>query len=888
MPATLPGDVEEEQGTAAELARQDQTDAAFRDITEHYDETAKEPKLKVQGSLPKKSIRNRVLIGTGVGGGIVGLAIILFFLLLFKNIHIKNLFLDYEFAKFNRAFRNRLEASVKEADPTAASGGDTIQPDTPPDVALTEINPDQLKQLQTDIQSDPGAFNDAASQVSSLDQAASVPGTTASEVDPEFGVSTAVASTDSEPDAKAKDTTDRAIKQQIDQADTGQTAPDPAVQEAVDNTSKDISAGGTPTTAAQAAGEGFASGLSSFISQAQGVAIFATIGCIIRDIYVSGYKAVAQLKLTGLANSAATTNKYADCQKQGKCSLAQVGAVAEQFDGPVDGQAQSFTSSCGAVRASGKVAQPGLNCTDLDTNMRPVPQLAGGFSGNLGVMLHTADTVNSLLNIPGLGSGCALLLKPVTQLVIAGLSVGGQLTAAILSDGASLTASSVGQAAAIGAGQVFATKAGQALALDAALHYGGLLFKQNFSPIQKGNMQAAGDKALASDACARNGCRQLTQSENTQLALEIHADMVSQSRNRGLAYRLFSPQNPTSTLGMLVDRIPSRPQTAMAVIGQFIATTLNPQRLGKSFIALINPIKPAWAADTEYNTYGIPDYGFTDTELSQWGVKANSQWVKANIIPDQNLRSKFDKCFDPTQTKLASLITGDGNGATCNSYNDKGNADYTAFQHYRIYKLDQRVTQDLVLLYNKQSGVGGANSAEPVPSGGDCVNPFTDPGWGLSRTDQGVDYTSASPLPVYAICDGTILSTFTPGWPLGDGNGNIISESGPFIYYKFDSTPNIPAQFQGKCVYVAENLTNVHALGHVSAGEQIATTIPGSPNIEMGWAAGPGTPATPAVSKDHNNTPGGLAFARFVKNFLHGPVRDDPGTGPMYVGASCP
>lgn len=724
--ATLPGDVEEQE-TVGALAEQDQTDAAFRDITENSDQTTPEPtgkgKSQLKGRASKKSLKRNLLIGGGVGGGVIGIAIILFFLLLFKNIHIKNLFLDYEFAKFNRAFRNRLEQSVKEANANGEGTAEsTVQPGDSPEQALGEVDAAQVKQMQEDLKSDPQAFNDVADNVASLDEDASVSGSTASEVNPEFKIDASIASEDGKTDTEAKTDTDKAIKEQINQEESGQSPPNDAVKDAVDDTSKALDSGASADAAATSAGEGFARGLNSFISKASGPFLFATIGCIARDIFVSGYKAVAQSKLSGLANSAATTNKYADCQKQGKCSLAQIGAVANRFDGTVDGKPVSFTESCGAVRASGKIAQPGVNCTDLDTNMRPVPGLANGLSGQIQSMLKIADSVNSALSLGPIKLTCGVILNPITQITAAVVNVGAAVVG-VVTDVADFGATSVVQAAATGAGIVFASKAGKALAIDAALHYGNLLFKQNFNPIQMGNMQAAGDKALATDACVRNGCRQLSQSENTQLALEIHADNAREVHNKGLAYQLFSPENPTSTLGMLAVRIPTSPRTAMASVGQFIATTLNPQRLGKSLFALINPVTPAWAADTEYGTYGIPDYGYTDAELDQWKVIDNSRWVKANISDAD--QAKFEKCLDPTQTKLSDLLTGDGNGSSCNSYNDSTNPNYTAFQHYRIYKLDQRVTHDLVLLYNNQGGTGSSTtSATPgtvTPPPGDAA-----------------------------------------------------------------------------------------------------------------------------------------------------------------------
>jgi len=148
-----------------------------------------------------------------------------------------------------------------------------------------------------------------------------------------------------------------------------------------------------------------------------------------------------------------------------------------------------------------------------------------------------------------------------------------------------------------------------------------------------------------------------------------------------------------------------------------------------------------------------------------------------------------------------------------------------------------------------------------------CTNPITDPRWRPARTDQGVDYTEDSNIPVKAICDGTVLETSGSGWP-----------GGYFIMIKISSGP-----YAGKCTYVAEHLSNVIAVGSkVTAGQTIATTLPGYPWTEWGWAAGPQTPST----RGADVTPGGEAFARFLRH-LGAKTLANPGAGPEYAGASC-
>lgn len=168
------------------------------------------------------------------------------------------------------------------------------------------------------------------------------------------------------------------------------------------------------------------------------------------------------------------------------------------------------------------------------------------------------------------------------------------------------------------------------------------------------------------------------------------------------------------------------------------------------------------------------------------------------------------------------------------------------------------------------SGTGGGQTA-PVSTNG-CVNPLSDPAWGLARTDQGVDFIPNKPLPVLAICDGQILSGPGSRWP-----------GGTFMLIKLSSGP-----FSGKCMYVAEHLTNMLPVGtKVMAGQTIATALPGNPWTEWGWAAGPGTPSVRyGGSPNGTPMPGGKAFARFLRS-LGAKTRQDPGPGPLYDGASC-
>ena len=162
---------------------------------------------------------------------------------------------------------------------------------------------------------------------------------------------------------------------------------------------------------------------------------------------------------------------------------------------------------------------------------------------------------------------------------------------------------------------------------------------------------------------------------------------------------------------------------------------------------------------------------------------------------------------------------------------------------------------------------------------GGYVNPFSVGQWLPARTDQGVDWIPVNPSPVVAIGDGVITYSATSGtgWP-----------GGAFLSYLLTG-----GKAAGHTVYVAEHLAGLAPLGTVvTAGQAIATALPGYPWTEWGWAAPSGPePAVPYNGSAHGSpTPGGAAFARFLETLGVKPL-DDPGPGPVFpdgaTTASC-
>jgi len=169
-------------------------------------------------------------------------------------------------------------------------------------------------------------------------------------------------------------------------------------------------------------------------------------------------------------------------------------------------------------------------------------------------------------------------------------------------------------------------------------------------------------------------------------------------------------------------------------------------------------------------------------------------------------------------------------------------------------------------------GATAAPAASPRAAG--YIDPLAGQRWELARTDQGVDYKPVVPEPVRAIGAGVVVyssSTDCPptGWP-----GCAV------IGYKLTTGPKA-----GVIIFVAEHLVGLLPKGAAfGAGARIATALPGYPWTEWGWAncAGSGPAVQYNGAPDGTPMPGGLAFARFMRELGAGSAMD-PGPGPDVV-----
>ena len=124
------------------------------------------------------------------------------------------------------------------------------------------------------------------------------------------------------------------------------------------------------------------------------------------------------------------------------------------------------------------------------------------------------------------------------------------------------------------------------------------------------------------------------------------------------------------------------------------------------------------------------------------------------------------------------------------------------------------------------------------------VSPFLNATTG--RIDQGVDFTGTGPI--LAVGEAEILQTGAPGWPEGGG-----------VLYRL-----LEGSRSGEVIYVFEGArATVRAGEKVSAGEQIATFIPGG-SIEMGFANAAGVPFSHGEYREGLETVWGGKMAAFL------------------------
>lgn len=147
------------------------------------------------------------------------------------------------------------------------------------------------------------------------------------------------------------------------------------------------------------------------------------------------------------------------------------------------------------------------------------------------------------------------------------------------------------------------------------------------------------------------------------------------------------------------------------------------------------------------------------------------------------------------------------------------------------------------------------------------VNPIRGAAWLPGRTDMGVDFSVTRHKPIVAIGDALVLgSDNNSGWP-----------GGHLMWYRL-----LDGDHAGNIIYVAETMGRMLPAGTtVTAGERIATAMPGGTGTEWGWANKLGSPRAAPCYSEGMKTNSGKEFARFLRH-LGAKTADKPGPGPDF------
>jgi murein DD-endopeptidase MepM/ murein hydrolase activator NlpD len=131
------------------------------------------------------------------------------------------------------------------------------------------------------------------------------------------------------------------------------------------------------------------------------------------------------------------------------------------------------------------------------------------------------------------------------------------------------------------------------------------------------------------------------------------------------------------------------------------------------------------------------------------------------------------------------------------------------------------------------------------------LNPFKPARWFEGRIDMGVDYVPIRKRALVAIGDAKILGSDShSGWP-----------GGHLLWYKL-----LDGDHAGNFIYVAEQLRRLVPKGtRVRAGQRIATALPRSTGLEIGWANRRGDPRAAPCYSEGMKTHSGREMARFLR-----------------------
>jgi hypothetical protein len=660
--------------------------------------------------------KKKLIIG---GGGLlvalIPLILLIAFLLLFKLNDIEKLYIDYQFTKVDRAMGARAREMAEETKAAQSSKGlnndDTteVDPNAPLSEQIDDLNTTQINE----IANDPSALSQTEGQ---MQDASLSDADLGAETDTEFGVDRDVPKID-DTDADGTTKTEAEMESEVKASDraavqTGTSVTGP-LSDASNDIENEVKDGVDPDTAL-ADNATKAASVFNATSKISTVALATTFYCITKDTYDQATaKGLTNTRINELVRLASRTFTAADAEKLGNLSLGQVGAYNNLFDSG----GQSYTQSASYKRATDQPVNTDQGSSGFNPDLSPVAMPFGPANIN-----GALAAIEGALNIPGGAGTCNVLLNPVTQVTEAVVENIGVAIGAIFSDGGdeavSLSArevldetiSQIGQSLVSkqfikgGAKTLAYSEAISLISGSVASNSAAATTTGTEAPISRANKTDVGTDVLAQENARLMGGRKLSPAESQSDATK---ETTYENDHMSLADHLIDIGNPNSVGAMTLAAIPTNPATAFKQFGDYLATVFTPSFWSS---AILGGGK-AQADDATGDPYNIPQYGFTDAELSKYNMIDNANYVETH----PEIAQKYSSCFQGGSGAFVDSAEG-VNDALCNPPDPDG-AENSDLLRYRIYLLDKHVVKDFAILYNKTPDTGGASTSAACTSG---------------------------------------------------------------------------------------------------------------------------------------------------------------------------
>lgn len=696
--------------------------------------------------------------GTGLGL-LIPIFMFFFWLMLFKNVHIKNLYVTYRWAQFNRGLNQALKGELEYAksNPDVAPEGaatDAVSADAPVDEIIkktnSDFNPDNIDPADaTKVEAE-------ANRVSAVEQ--SIEGTSEKALS-DAGVSRNVKAAEGEGatvEEKAKSAEEKAkanVEEDISSKGIDKSTPD-VLKEGVDETKAQEKAGKPASEAIDSGVEKVITGdgWRGAFSKASTIVFGTTMYCIFRDLYTSARDQLVKLAVNGSVGISQELNKTADCQKLGKCDATQIGAVADRYDN----NDESFMDTCGAARVQ-QTSNP--NCKEIDPKfvVNGLAKEVGGAGG------FTLNSVDDLLDPPiklgpfGIQNACSVVMSPYFQGIVT-IAEG----AAIVTTGGGWAA--LGKGVTAGALTFAGTAGGKALIASYIGKLSGSVYK-NLSPHDMGNLTDMGNLATSSASCNK-GCVQASDSELGELDRQYRAERIAANSKRSVLEKFFDNESPDSVLSRVALNTPATPSAMIGRMQRFVASIINPTKLlaatGNGALALTRNDTAYAATDNGASVYGLSGKVKIPPNLMP-GASSYADVVKWGESANLSSYSQYDKCdTDSYASQVGSSDT------TC-AWDSMG----TEARMYMQYTYLQNAAFKNALVRNNQdTATGAAAIAGATAASGDT-----------SGAQPGVN-TKGKPCPAGTSDKGSASTKSGTQIELCDvGGGTVVNQSAAQAFY---------------------------------------------------------------------------------------------------------